>query len=250
MNKHFTIPFKSRITLFVGAYGSGKSEVSVNFALWLAQSVAAGGPAAKQVTLCDLDMINPFYRSADARTVVEKAGIRLVAPEYANSNVDVPAMPAAVFSVFTEHAGPAVLDIGGEDLGARAVSSLKPYLLRQPCDLFMVVNPYRPFTDTPEKIVKIAAELQQAAGLPLTALVHNANLLAAQDLTLLNESWPILAEAARLSGLPVAFATIMTEISAAARTSASPAELLPDRTAAGIPLLQMIRTIHYPTDRL
>src|SRR5512137_285679 len=95
VNNPFQLPGLKRITVFVGAYGSGKSEISVNFAAWLALS-------GRPVTLCDLDIINPFYRSADARQAVEAIGIRLISPQYAGTNVEVPAVPGAVYSVFDE----------------------------------------------------------------------------------------------------------------------------------------------------
>ncbi len=200
LNDHFHLPDLRRITVFIGAYGSGKSEISVNFACWLASQ-------GRPTTLCDLDIINPYFRSADARRPLEEAGIRMISPQFAGTNVDVPAVPGAVFSVFDNHERMAVLDIGGEDLGARVVASLKPRLLEQAAAvaMYMVVNPYRPFTGTPDKIVQVAGDLMQSSGLPITGLVHNANLLEQGDCSLLTDSWPILEAASKMLGLPVVF---------------------------------------------
>ncbi len=231
MNETFSIPDLRRITIFVGAYGSGKSEISVNFALWQAEQ---GHP----VTLCDLDIINPYFRSADARALVEKAGIRLIAPVYAGTNVDVPAVPAEVHAVFDDNSRRAVLDIGGEDLGARVVAALRPRLLAlnpQPA-ILMVVNPYRPFTGSAGQIAAVAGELAAAAGLPLTGLVHNANLLDAGDAGLLSESWPILEQAAEQLNLPIVFAAAMNE--------AVPCNW-GGKTPQGVPLLRLRRGIEY-----
>jgi len=231
VNQQFNLPGLRRMTLFLGAYGSGKSEISVNFACWLAER----GMAA---TLCDLDIINPYYRSADARRTLESAGVRLIAPQYAGTNVDVPAVPGEVHAVFDEPGRMAVLDIGGEDLGARVVASLKPRILAldSPAALYLVVNPYRPFTDTAEKICRTAGMLSEAAGLPLTGLVHNANLLEQGDAGLLTESWPIVRSAARKLGIPVVFAAALAE--------AVPAEW-EDATPQGVPLLRLRRSIWY-----
>ncbi len=231
INQQFRLPDLRRITIFVGAYGSGKSEISVNFARWLAAS-------GRATTLCDLDIINPFYRSADAREAVEAAGIRLISPQYAGTNVDVPAVPGAVYSVFDEQDRMAVLDIGGEDLGSRVVASLRPQIQAQIQDiaLYMVVNPYRPFTDTPEKIRVIARELETAAGLPLQGLVHNANLLEHGDAILLTDSWPTVAAAATLLKLPIVFAAALDEAVPGMWGATTP---------QGLPLLRLQRSIWY-----
>ena len=235
MNHHFHIADLHRITLFVGAYGSGKSEVSVNFALWQASLGLA-------VTLCDLDTINPFFRSADARKLVETNGIRLIAPIFAGTNVDVPAVPGEVHSVFDDASRQAVLDIGGEDLGVRVVASLQPQLIaaQPPPALYMVVNPFRPFTQTAEQIVQVAGELTAAAKLPLAGLVHNANLLETGDASLLEETQSVVQAAAAALGLPVVFAAAMDR------------QIPPDWpagcTPGGLPLLRLRHSIDYRLD--
>jgi hypothetical protein len=233
MNESFAIEDLRRLTLFMGAYGSGKSEISVNFAGWLRQTGHA-------VTLCDLDIINPYFRSADARTVIEDSGIRLVAPVFAGTNVDVPAVPAGIYSVFDDLSRYAVLDIGGEDLGARVIATIKNRLVaaRDPAAIYMVVNPYRPFGGSVEQIVSMAGALSRAAGMMPTGLVHNANLLESGDATLLRDSWAVVKRASDALHIPVAFAAAMAE--------AVPGEWT-DRTPEGIPLLRMRRTIDYWT---
>ncbi|HBP38601.1 MAG TPA: hypothetical protein DD640_07665 [Clostridiales bacterium] len=232
LNQRFQLPDLRRITLFLGAYGSGKSEISVNFACWLAS-------AGKATTLADLDIINPYFRSADARTTLETAGVRLISPMYAGTNVDVPAVPGAIFSVFDDPSRMAVLDIGGEDLGARVIASLRPRLqaVNPAAALYMVVNPYRPFTETADRIVETARALAGAAGLPLSGLVHNANLLEQGDAALLTTSWPIIQEAARRLDLPVVFAAALHEAIPAGWNS---------KTPQGLPLLHLQRSIWYP----
>lgn len=235
LNQHFHIPDLRRITLFVGAYGSGKSEVSVNFALWQASLGLA-------VTLCDLDTINPFFRSADARKLAETHGVRLIAPVFAGTNVDVPAVPGEVHSVFDDVSRQAVLDIGGEDLGARVVASLQPQLIAaQPAPaLYMVVNPFRPFTQTIAQIVQVAEELMAAAKLPLSGLVHNANLLQDGDASLLDETLAVVQAAAAALRLPIVFAAAMDR------------QIPPDwpagRTPGGLPLLRLQHSIDYRLD--
>ncbi len=204
VNSSFKLKTLHHITAFVGAYGSGKSEVSANFAVWLA---GTGRP----VTLCDLDMINPFYRTADAAAALEARGIRMIVPQFAGTNVDVPALPPAVRSVFDQPGGYAVLDIGGEDLGARVLASLRPEMAAADTAVYMVINTSRPQTATVEKILEQAAALAAAAALELDGLVQNTNLLEATDPDTLLRSDPILQEAADILGLPVVFAAAIPQ---------------------------------------
>ena len=228
MNKDFHLPDPRRVTVFLGAYGSGKSEVSVNFALWLAGS--------GRVMLADLDTINPFYRSADAEARLRQADIRLIKPVYANTNLDVPSIGGEVFSIFDDSSAKAVLDIGGEDLGARVVSSLRPRFVPEETAVFMVVNLQRPFTATPQRVAAVAGELAAAAGLPLAGLVDNTNLLGIQDSGLLSESLAMMREAAGLIGVPVVFRSALD-----AHAPAEWGNTMPD----GTPLLRMEQTINY-----
>ncbi len=239
----------ARMTLFVGAYGSGKSEVSVNFALWLARTVRKPG---QRIVLCDLDTINPYYRSADARQILEANDIELIAPQYANTNVDVPAVLPGIFKVFDNEDILAVLDIGGEDLGARVVGSLRDRLAGQDFAINLVVNPYRPATDTPEGIMDTADALTATTGLPMGGLIDNANLLTQDNQKQLADSFQTVLAASELTRLPLLFAATLAE--PAQVRSALEAQIGIDAepqikaTLAQLAILPMIRTIHYPTD--
>ncbi len=219
----------ARVLVVLGAYGSGKSEVAVNLALRLRQG-------SDDVTLVDLDTINPYFRSADARARLEASGVRVVAPSTAGTNVDVPAVPAEVMSVF-DGTGSAVLDIGGEDMGARVVSSFRSRLSGPDVVVLMVVNCNRPFTADAERISAMAAELSAAAGLPIDGFVDNTNLLGYSDARMLLDSLPTLGEASRTSGIPVAFAAAVSE-----HVPIEWRDALPD----GTPLLRMERLLRYP----
>lgn len=228
LNDEFRLDPLRRMTVFVGAYGSGKSEVSVNFALWLA---TLGSTA-----IADLDIINPFYRSADAAGMLEQAGVRLVKPVFANTNVDIPSFGGDVFSLFDGPARHAVLDIGGEDLGARVVSSLRPRFTPADTALYMVVNLYRPFTADADGIVRAAAMLTEAAGLPLAGLVDNTNLLGEEEAGSISASLDETRAAARAVGVPLVFRASLDE-----QAPRAWGNRMPD----GTPLLRMRRTIGY-----
>jgi energy-coupling factor transporter ATP-binding protein EcfA2 len=219
----------ARVLVVLGAYGSGKSEVAVNLALLLRRE-------RNEVTLVDLDTINPYFRSSDARRVLDDAGVRTIAPSTAGTNVDVPAVPAEVLSVF-EGSGTAVLDIGGEDMGARIVSSFRRKLTSPDVFVLMVVNINRPFTSDAARVASMASALSAAAGLPIDAYVDNTNLLEATDGGMLLDSTPILREAVLRSGIPLAFACGLDEL--------LPKEWV-DGLPDGTPLIRMKRVLRYP----
>ncbi|MCR5805220.1 MAG: hypothetical protein K6G47_13285 [Clostridia bacterium] len=161
-----------RLNIFIGAYGSGKSEISVNCAV----GIKTRNPGAK-VLLADLDIVNPFYRSADAARKLDNLDIRVISPSYANSNVDVPALSGEVYSIFDDESYVGVFDIGGEDMGANVLGSMHNRLLGIDYNLFMVINTLRPFTSDEDSIIRMAKDLEAAAKLPITGFINNTNLL-------------------------------------------------------------------------
>lgn len=222
---------KIRLYVFVGAYGSGKSEVSVHFAHMLKQQ----DPSAK-VMLADLDIVNPYYRSADAKEVLEKEGIRVIVPEYANTNVDVPALSGEVYSAFDMPDTLAVFDIGGEDLGARVLGAMLSRFQKIEYRVFMVVNAFRPFTSDAESIKLMASELSEAARLPISGLINNSNLLEETTEEELIEGEKVLLSAQELTGIPVVYQTGLDHVLP---------ESWKEKTPSGIPVLRMDRNVLY-----
>jgi len=161
-----------RLKIVIGAYGSGKSELSVNLALNMRKE-----SPDKKVLLADLDIVNPFYRSADAGKILQENDIRLISPMYANSNVDAPVLSGEVYVIFDDESYQGVFDIGGEDMGATILGSMKSRLDKIDADLLMAVNIKRPFTSTVDEIIIMASELQEASKLKITGFINNSNLL-------------------------------------------------------------------------
>jgi len=190
-----------RIFLFSGHYGSGKTEISVNFALRLAD--------ANRTAIVDFDIVNPYFRAADARAALENKGIRVIAPQFANTNVEAPALPAEIASLFDEKGVKAVFDVGGDAAGARAVSRYREDFAAERTAHFFVFNVRRPMTSTVDTLENIFNEIRDSARLPFTALVNNTNLLGMTSGPELNDGLDAsLALSERLS-LPVAFSTAM-----------------------------------------
>ena len=194
-----------RLTIIVGAYGSGKSEISVNIAMALRQAY----PAPAKILLADMDIVNPFYRSADASDLLEQKGIKVVAPAYARSNVDSPILTGEMYIVFDDPDYIGVFDIGGEDMGAVVLGSLKSRLEKIPHQILMAVNTLRPFTSDPSQIAQMTYELSQAAGQPVTGYINNTNLLGDTSADMITEGEAMIRKASGITGVPLLLTSVM-----------------------------------------
>ena len=148
----------NRINIFAGHYGSGKTEVSVNFALMLAKK-------GLKTAIIDLDIVNPYFRTADAIEKLEENNVKVIYPVYANTNVDVPALPKETYGVFQDKDVYVILDVGGDDLGAKVLSYYKNEIELSQSEFFFVINTKRPFTDDLKTIGIMYDEISNSAGM-------------------------------------------------------------------------------------
>ncbi len=159
-----------RITILAGHYGSGKTNIAVNLAFSLKRE-------GKKVSVCDLDIVNPYFRTKDSLEDFQKAGIRLISSEFANTNVDVPALPQGMYAVMDDVESHFVLDIGGDDRGALALGRLAPSIVEENnYEMLLVVNFFRPLTRDNQSMLEVMKEMEQAAGISFTGIVNNSNL--------------------------------------------------------------------------
>ena len=195
-----------RLTLFAGHYGSGKTNIAINYALHLKQ---AGLPVA----MADLDIVNPYYRTKDSEEMLQKNGIELIVSPYANSNVDLPAMPKEIYGLVCDPSRYGVLDIGGDDRGALALGRYAADIVREDnYEMLLVINRARPLTRTPEDTVEVLREMEQVGGVPFTGIVNNTNLgldTRAEDVL---SSLDYADAVSGLTGLPVKMTCAMREI--------------------------------------
>jgi len=197
-----------RLTLFAGHYGSGKTNIAVNYALLLAGE-------GKKVCIADLDIVNPYFRTKDSAKVLEAAGIDLISPQFANSNVDLPALPAASYRLVQDFSSHGIMDIGGDDRGAYALGRFVPSILQEDnYRMIFVANCYRPLTRTAEDAMEVMREIEAACGLRFTDLVNNSNLGSETTPQTVLDSMEFMAELSRLSGLPVFATTARADVAA------------------------------------
>lgn len=195
-----------RITLLCGHYGSGKTNVAVNLAL-------AARKSYEKVTIADLDIVNPYFRSKDSSADFEAAGIRLICSEYANSNVDIPALPQDMYAITHDKSLRVFIDVGGDDRGALALGRLTPEILAENnYEMLMVINCYRPLTRDAESTLEVMREIEFACKIPFTGLINNSNLgreTTAEDIL---SSLAYAEDVAKASGLPVVMTAFSEEL--------------------------------------
>ena len=186
-----------RLTLFAGHYGSGKTNIAVNYALHLASE-------GKRVCIGDLDIVNPYFRTKDSAKVLADAGVELISPQFANTNVDLPALPPETYRLVQDKSVNGIMDIGGDDRGAYALGRYTPFIKEENnYRMAFVANPYRPLTRTPEDALEVMREIEAACSLPFTCIINNANLGTETTAEAVLETKAYMETLSQLSGLPL-----------------------------------------------
>ncbi|MGN0517332.1 MAG: hypothetical protein ACI4II_01245 [Acutalibacteraceae bacterium] len=191
-----------RITLIMGHYGSGKTNIAVNMALDMRKK-------GLNTCIADLDIVNPYFRAKDSLKDFEEAGIRFICSDYANSNLDIPALPPDLYAITDDKSLYAVLDIGGDDRGALVLGRLVPSILAEDnYDMLMVINKYRPLTRDAESALEVMREMEYACGMRFTGIINNSNLGAETTADDVLDSLKYAEEISRLTNLPIAYTTV------------------------------------------
>ena len=191
-----------RLTLFAGHYGSGKTNIAVNYAMLLAKE-------GKSVCIADLDIVNPYFRTKDSERELTEQGVTLISSQYANTNVDLPAIPAESYRIVQDKSVFSVIDIGGDDRGAYALGRYVPAIKAEnDYRMVFVLNRHRPLTATVEDAIAIMREIEAAAGLCFTCIVSNSNLGAETTKETVLESVEFAEAFSKATNLPIWFYTV------------------------------------------
>lgn len=190
-----------RINLFVGGYGSGKSEVAVNFALGLVER-------GFTVTVADLDIVNPYFRSREARKVLEEVGIDVLLPPGEIMESDLPTIQPEIIGALQNPGNFLVLDLGGDPVGARVMGSLSPWVPKEEFNSFFVLNSRRPWTRTVEKTQKMIEAITESANLPVTYLVVNSHLIEETTVAVIEEGIKLTETVSQTTKIPIGFVVI------------------------------------------
>jgi CO dehydrogenase nickel-insertion accessory protein CooC1 len=184
--------------VFVGHFGSGKTEIAANFAQELIKY-------NKDVYIVDMDIVNPFFRTVDLKEYFGEEGIHLIASEYAGTNVEASFVPSNISSLIEQKDSKVILDIGGDDAGAKILSTYSEYVQKTQYRMYCVVNTKRPDTNSASKIISMTEQINAKSNLKINAFINNTNLAGETTLEDVIEGQEILQEVSKKINVPIAF---------------------------------------------
>ena len=193
------------VVIIVGNYGSGKTEVAINLAVHHKR-------AGADVRIADLDLVNPYFRTREAKDPLSEMGIELVLPPDQYLQADLPILSPRVAGMIRQPAELTLLDVGGDDAGATVLATLEDSFKNKSVRVLQVVNPLRPFTETFEGFLKIRKEIERAARLAVDGIIGNANLIDETSADEIYDGYEFVSELSEQSGLALEFITVDREL--------------------------------------
>ena len=193
-----------KITVIAGHYGCGKTNIAVNLALKLANE-------GKSVSIVDLDIVNPYFRTADSEKLLQDSGVDTILPEFANTNIEIPTLPVRFRSVFVSE-NSAIIDVGGDDAGAIVLGSYVGEIAEAGYDMFFVYNKYRPSISDVKDAYAMMVAIEHASGLKFNGIINNSNLGADTEADDIIASALDAKQLASLSGLPISATTALNRL--------------------------------------
>ncbi len=194
-----------RIRVITGHYGSGKTEFAVNYAVALAKQ-------GKKVCLVDLDIVNPYFRSREKEEELKEMGIEVISSSIGGSAIDVPAISASILKPLQQHDVEAVIDLGGDPVGARVLSRFYQDIQREELDFFFVVNAYRPETADLEGALSYLRRIEATARQTVTGLINNTHLMKSTKVEDVLMGQELTEELSRATSIPIRYVSCLESV--------------------------------------
>jgi hypothetical protein len=193
------------IIIIVGNFGSGKTEVAVNLAVHRKRS-------GIDVRIADLDLVNPYFRTREAREPLAELGIGVVLPPEKYLQADLPILSPAIAGLIRRPSQLTLIDAGGNDVGATVLASLADPFRKKRVHMLQVVNPYRPFTDTVAGCLRMRDQIEKASKMSITGIIGNANLIDETTVEDIYKGYDFVKALSDQSRLPLEFITASVEL--------------------------------------
>ncbi len=193
------------IVIIVGNFGSGKTEVAINLAVNRKRS-------GTDVRIADLDLVNTYFRTREARKPLAELGIEVVLPPEKYLQADLPILSPAIAGLIRRPSQLTLIDAGGDDVGATVLASLADPFRKKRVHMLQVVNPYRPFTDTVAGCLRMRDQIEKASKMTITGIVGNANLIDETTVEGIYKGYDFVKTLSDQSRLPLEFITASVEL--------------------------------------
>ena len=190
-----------RIKIFVGSFGSGKTEIAINYSIYCRKNHS-------QVAIADLDIVNPYFRTREAKDALNLKGIKVISPEGEMAYADLPLISPEIKGLIQNLDYHLILDVGGDDVGTVVLGNFKSFIKDLDYEMLMIVNSYRPFTQDIPQIQQMAQEIENSSRLKISGIISNPNLSTQTDEDLIKKGHILIRQAAEKLKLPIKFICI------------------------------------------
>lgn len=213
----------NRIRIIIGHYGSGKTEFAMNYAMKLSEMTE------DPITLADLDIVNPYFRSRQKSRVLEEKGIEVISSARGNKydNADIPMVSAGVLKIFQTDGLNGIIDVGGDAAGARPMARYKAYLTEGNYDMFAVINRYRQETSTVEGAIKHIKSIEAVTNAKVTGLINNTHLLRETSVEDVMYGQEIVEEVSKQLDIPIKYVCALNSIVGTLKNETFNGEIFP-----------------------
>lgn len=193
---------KKKISIITGHYGTGKTNIAINLAL-------LNKECGEKVALVDLDIVNPYFRASDWAKMLNDNGIRVISPNFVNTNLEVPSLSAQINSIFTDLEESIIIDVGGDDAGAVALGRYASKIMNFDYEFLYVISQFRPLIKEPFDAVELLRDIERVSGLKATAIINNSSLGESTKLRDIYNSFEYAKNVGIISKLPIKYNTAL-----------------------------------------
>ena len=195
-----------RVRLFIGHYGSGKSEVSINYVTQLRKMVDG------EVSFADLDIVNVYFRTREKKEQLRAMGINPIDSSIETDTLDLPAVSAQVMTPLHEKNVDYVLDVGGDNVGTRVVGRFAEHFVEGEYDMFCVVYANREQTQTAEDVIRFIKSMEQTSKLKVTGLINNTHLIRQTTVEDVLRGQKLVREVSNLTNIPIKYVSCLRSL--------------------------------------
>ena len=191
--------------VITGHYGCGKTNFAINLAFDFVKS-------GKEVTVVDMDLINPYFRTSDFKGILEEKGIEVITPVFGATNLDIPSLPASMYSIFEKKDRVVIVDVGGDDAGSTVLGRFRPQFENTDYDMLYVINRYRSMSTDMDEAIEVLEEIKAVSGLKPSKLINNSHLMFETTAEVLRSGMDFANDISKKTGLPVYCTTVRRDI--------------------------------------